>query len=109
MTLAATVCIIPANAWLVYNNVLLIPSILLLLQERSTSGAGRALQSLAGSALCLAMFGTPAWALLALTHPRLPPLPPFLLNYLLAIPIAVALLCINLTASNQAESLGLAG
>jgi hypothetical protein len=49
--LAVTSCLIPANPWMLYNNLLLIPAVLLLYRWRSDSRVGALLRGLAMGAV----------------------------------------------------------
>lgn len=97
LLLSATVCLIPANPWLVFNDWLLVPGLLLLFLRPPTGELARALRALAGLALFLALIVTPLCALLgAFTGFSLGVvMPPFVLNYLLPIPVTAALLAFD--------------
>jgi len=94
LILAATTCLIPANPWLIFNNLLLVPAILILLVHRPAQALPRLFQGLAAAAVLLALLVTPLCAALALRFGFSTNLvmPPFLVNYLLPIPVTAALL-----------------
>jgi Glycosyltransferase family 87 len=94
LVLAATACVMPANPWLLFNNLLLIPAVFVLFSQRLNGRLPALLQGLAALALFFAFFITPLCAALSLRIGFTLNLvmPPFVLNYLVAIPIMLALL-----------------
>ena len=102
LILAVTTCLIPGNAWLLFNNLLLVPAVLLLFSLPAGTQFPQLLQTLAGLALLLALLVTPICAGIgALTGYRFDlVMPPFLLNYLLPIPLTAAFFFF-LPAANQ--------
>jgi hypothetical protein len=97
LVLAASLCLMPANPWLVFNDLLLAPGILLLVADTSSRPLAAALRAIACLALVLALLVTPLCALLgAFTGFSLNVvMPPFVLNYLLPVPITAALLALD--------------
>jgi hypothetical protein len=94
LILATTACVMPANPWLLFNNLLLIPAIFVLFRQRLTARLPALLQGFAGLALFFALLITPVCAALSLRMGFTLNLvmPPFVLNYLVAIPVMLALL-----------------
>lgn len=94
LILTVTACLIPGNVFLLFNNLLLIPGILLLLQPPSTSQPLQLFRTFAGIALLLAVLVTPVCATIGLfTGYRFDlVMPPFVLGYFLPIPVVAALL-----------------
>lgn len=107
LVLAVSVCCMPANPWLVFNDLLLVPGILLLVSASPTRPLALSLRAIAGLALILALFITPLCALLgAFAGFSINiVMPPFLLNYLLPLPIAAALLALDTAPAAQDEPL----
>lgn len=106
LVLAASLCLMPANPWLVFNDLLLVPGVLLLLAVSGTRPVATALRALAGLGLILALFVTPLCAFIgSFTGFTLNVvLPPFVLNYLLPVPITAALLALDLPTQGQGAS-----
>lgn len=94
LVLAATACLIPTNAWLVFDNLLLLPGFLLLARLASSSPLTTFLRALAAIALLLALLVTPVCAAIGARAGFRVDLvmPPFLVNYLLPLPCMAALL-----------------
>jgi Glycosyltransferase family 87 len=103
LILAATVCFMPANPWLVFNDLLLVPGVLLLVSASGPRPLAAALRAIAGLALVLALFVTPLCALLgAFAGFSLSiVMPPFVLNYLLPVPVTAALLALSVSTGTQ--------
>lgn len=97
LVLAVSLCLMPANPWLVFNDLLLVPGILLLVSAPGARSLSAALRAIAGLALVLALFVTPICALLgAFAGFSLNiVMPPFVLNYLLPVPVTAALLTLD--------------
>lgn len=98
LTLSTTLCLIPTNAWLIYNDILLVPAVLLLGAARSSArGFTGVLQSIAGLAVFLALSGTIVCAPLGFwwRDSSALALLPSLLNMLTPLPVAVALLAVR--------------
>jgi hypothetical protein len=92
LVLAVTTCLIPGNPWLLFNNLLLIPAILLLTTSAPTQ-ISKLFENLAGIALLLAILITPLCAAISLFigyRFNLVMLP-FVLGYLLPLPVAAAM------------------
>ncbi len=97
----------PANPWLVFNDLLLVPGILLLLSASETPPLAAALRAIAKLALILALFVTPLCALLgAFAGFSINiVMPPFVLNYLLPLPITAALLALDYLTEERRNGL----
>lgn len=93
LVLAVTTCLIPGNPWLLFNNLLLIPAVLLLSTTSAPTQISRLFQTLAGIALFLVVLITPLCAAIGLfTSYRFNlVMPPFVLGYLLPLPVAAAM------------------
>lgn len=94
LILAATVCLMPENTWLVFNVLLILPALFLVFERRASGPLAGMAQALAGMILLLALIATPVCAVLGacLGFSLNLVLPPYLLNYMLPIPITAALL-----------------
>jgi hypothetical protein len=94
LVLAVTVCIMPENPWLVFNTLLLIPAIFVLFGQRSKTALAGVLRSIAGLAIGIAFLATPlcAAAGMRMGVSLTLVMPPFLLGYLVPIPVTAALL-----------------
>lgn len=103
LLLAATDCLIPANPWLVYNNLLLLPGILLLLRERPAVRVPAILRAAAGLCVVLALLITPLCAALGLLLGFSIPLvlSPFLIHFILPLPVTAALLALPAPADDR--------
>jgi hypothetical protein len=104
--LAATSCLIPANPWMIYNNLLLIPAVLLLYHWRVASGIAALLRGLAlitviasfaSVLLCVAC----SWIFGYL--PALAVLPNFV-SFVLPVVVVPAILCCNWTRIEGASA-----
>jgi hypothetical protein len=107
LVLAVSLCCMPANPWLVFNTLLLVPGILLLLSATGTKPLATALRAIALLALILGLFVTPLCALIGAfaRFSLLIALPPFVLNYLLPVPLTAALLALDLPAARRADAM----
>lgn len=105
LLLATTVCLIPANPWLLFNDLLLIPAIFVLAGQRPQNSFAGVLRSFAGLAIALGLLATPACAALGvrLGYSLNLVMPPFFLNYLVPIPVTVALFFVSPMAVTQAQ------
>jgi Glycosyltransferase family 87 len=94
LLLAVTICLIPTNAWLLFNNLLLLPGVLLLFHRPAGPRIFHLLRNLAVIALLLTLLVTPVCAAIGLfTGYRFGlVMPPFLAGYLLPVPLMAALL-----------------
>ncbi len=94
LILAVTTCLIPGNVFLLFNNLLLIPGILLLFQPPSGSQPLQPFRTFSGIALLLAVLVTPVCAAIGLcTGYRFGlVMPPFILGYFLPVPVVAVLL-----------------
>lgn len=94
LILAVTACLIPGNVFLLFNNLLLIPGILLFFQPPSASQPLQLFRTFAGLALLLALLVTPVCAFTGIfTGYRFGlVMPPFVLGYFLPVPVVAALL-----------------
>ncbi|MGA7521698.1 MAG: glycosyltransferase family 87 protein [Acidobacteriaceae bacterium] len=106
LVLTLTICAMPQNPWLVFNDLLLIPGILVLLGRSSDSSVARLLTAVASLAIALALLATPLCTLLAIhLGPSLNvAMPAFLLNYLLPIPVLAALLTVGRIPADRAAA-----
>jgi hypothetical protein len=104
--LAATVCLMPANPWLIFNDLLLIPAVLLLASTRPVNSFVALLHSIAWLAIVLALLITPLCAALSahLGFSINLVMPPFVINYLLPLPITIALLCSRIESAKPERS-----
>ena len=93
LVLAVTTCLIPGNPWLLFNNLLLVPAILLLFTTAAPTQISKLFQTFAGIALLLVVLITPLCAAIGLfTGYRFNlVMPPFVLGYLLPLPVAAAM------------------
>lgn len=94
LVLAVTTCLIPANPWLVFNNLLLLPGLFLLFRSVRSARFPEFLRVLAGIALFLALLVVPVCAAIGLRKGYRLELVmlPFLVNYLLPLPFVAAVL-----------------
>ncbi len=111
LILAATTCLIPANPWLVFNNLLLTPAILILAVSRPAGFFPKLLRVLAGAAVLFALLITPLCAALGLCFGFSTNLvmPPFLIYYLLPLPVMAALLAVRFPRESHQQALAGAG
>jgi hypothetical protein len=111
LVLAVTVCLMPANPWLLFNDLLLIPALLVLSAHRPAKSFPGLLLALAATALFLALLVTPLCAALGLLVGFTINLvmPPFLLNYLLPLPVAAAILFVPTAATPARPTLPVSG
>jgi len=107
LLLAVTDCLIPANPWLVYNNLLLVPGALLVFRARPRHPAAVFLHALTRLCILLAILITPICAalgaLLGFSTPLA--LSPFLLHFALPVPVAAALLFLSPPAEERSPAL----
>jgi hypothetical protein len=97
LLLAATVCLIPSTAWMVYNDLLLIPAILLLLPRLLTTHADGLLCGLAQVGLVAGIFCAPACAALGLIlgYSAVIALSPSMVLFLMPLTLIGAILAFN--------------
>lgn len=96
LVLALTVCIMPQNPWLVFNDLLLVPGILVLLARTRDSSPARILSAVTTLMIGLALVAPPVCTVLALClgSSLNVAMPAFLLSYVLPIPVLAALLVV---------------
>lgn len=106
LLLAATDCLIPANPWLVYNNLLLIPGVLLVFRSQPAHPAAVVLRTLARLCILFAVLITPICAALGSFLGFSVPLAlfPFLLHFVLPVPVAAALLFLSPPAEDGSSA-----
>lgn len=94
LVLALTVCLLPQNPWLVFNDLLLLPGILVIVGTRQESSSARVLGAITTGMITLALLATPVCTGLALLlgGSLKVAMPAFLLSYVLPIPVLAALL-----------------
>jgi hypothetical protein len=107
LLLAATDCLIPGNPWLVYNNLLLVPGALLVFRARPGHPAAVFLHALTRLCILMAILITPLCAALgALLGFSIPlALFPFLLHFVLPVPVAAALLFLSPPTEERSAAL----
>jgi hypothetical protein len=111
LLLSVTACLVPSNVWLVYNNLLLIPGVLLLFHRPSTERLPEMLRRVAQFSVAIAFVVAPLCAAIsAFTgfSVVLALLPSFV-NFLLPIPVTAALLAMDPGAVSQVLSVHPAG
>jgi hypothetical protein len=106
LVLAATACIIPGNPWLVFNNLLLIPAVFVLADQQPLRAVPALLQSVAGLVIGLALISTVFCAALGafLGFNLALVMIPFLLSYVLPVPVAAALLAVPQASPRPVEA-----
>lgn len=95
MLLAFTVCAIPTTGWMIYNELLLIPCVVVLIQKRSAPGPGiQPLRRIAMAALACLIVSPPVAAVLGLLQPDQPLwiILPFLVGEMVPLAVLAALL-----------------
>lgn len=105
LVLAATACILPGNPWLIFNNLLLIPALFLLASQHPRRAIPALFESIAGLTVFLVLISPVLCAALGafLGFNLALVMPPFLLSYVLPVPVTAALLV--LPASQPAARL----
>ncbi|MGC2639867.1 MAG: glycosyltransferase family 87 protein [Acidobacteriaceae bacterium] len=97
MILAATLCIIPTTKWMIYNDLLLVPAILLLTIAGPVRSYAKPLVALAILAFCISYVVTPvcAAASLAVGYAPFLAVVPFFANFSLPIAVLAATLTLR--------------
>jgi hypothetical protein len=106
LLLSATACLVPSNVWLVYNNLLLIPGVLLLFRRPSAKRLPEIFRHVALFSVAIAVVVAPLCAAIsAFTgfSVVLALLPSFV-NFLLPIPVTAALLAADPGSASRAPS-----
>lgn len=95
LLLAATICLIPTTIWMVYNQLLLIPALLILIGERPRSPLAALMRRLAFIAIACVLLVTPLCAVIEsrLGYSEFLAVFPFLLDFFFPVAITAALIC----------------